>query len=452
MKLKLLEKLGDGGFADVWRAHDEELEREVAVKIIREASLGIADALAHARALARANHTNVVSVFAIEKIPDPDTGAEVDCVVMELLQGVTLAERLKSKVFSLAEAQSIGIGIISGLSHIHNQGMEHGDLHDENVMIVGDTSKVIDILYRDSLALLSTQKRGAKLKRDIRSLRDLLQQLISKTELGLAGTTEFNTLSTDASIDDIRAAFTQTLAQTKSPEKKTLPKFTHASDCAFVAQRFADAFPGVREPEWFKGKEAVKRLAILLKQPLRFASSNGGEVVPFWWLRFGNNAIDDFKVLTSTSVLIDHQEINVKRICAVYLQNYKSLFVYLEAEPSPPTGLYPRTQEGFDTALKEFGYVWEEYGLLKDTHLIPRSQYDDGSAVINGEVVPLDEECKLRIRYISKYNFVICAGGSPINNNRFDQILQNYMHRLLQGEDCLTELRELIKRLPPRHG
>jgi len=447
--LKLLEKIDDGGFADIWRAHDEVLERDVAVKIIREANLGVSDALAHARALARANHINVVSVFEIRKISDPDTNTEVDCVVMELLQGVTLAEKLENDKFSLAEAQNIGIGIINGLSHIHNQGMEHGDLHEENVMIVGDTPKVIDILYRDSLAFLSTQKRDARLKRDLRDLRNLLQQVISKTEMGLAGETAFNKQGTNPSIDDIRTAFTQTLAQAISPEKRSPPRLTHASSCALVAQRFADAFPGVREPEWFQGKEAVKRLAILLKQPLRFASTDGGEVAPFWWLRFGNNTIDNFKVLTPTSVLIDHKELNVKQICAVYLQNYKSLFVYLEAEPSHPTGLYPRTQDEFNAALKEFGYVWEEYGIFKD-NFIPRAHYDDDSTVINGEVVSLDGKCELRIRYISKYNFVICAGDSPINNNRFDATLKNYMDRMLQGEDCLMELREIVKQLPPR--
>lgn len=208
MKLKLLEKLGGGGFADVWLARDDELEREVAVKIIREASLGASDALAHAKALARANHPNVVTIFDIVKITDPDTCAEVDCVVMELLQGVTLARRLESEDISLSEVQTIGIGIIEGLSHIHAKGMTHGDLHEENVMVVGDTSKVIDILYLNSLASLSTQKQDAKFKRDLRNLRDLLQQLIIQTKVD---TIEFNNLGSGATIDDIRAVFVQTL-------------------------------------------------------------------------------------------------------------------------------------------------------------------------------------------------------------------------------------------------
>lgn len=229
-----------------------------------------------------------------------------------------------------------------------------------------------------------------------------------------------------------------------------LPLFAYASDCAFFAQRFSQAFPGVREPEWLQTTEAVKRLKILLNPPLLFALPDGGKIHPIWWLRGGNNSIDNFRGLNQTTVLIDHQEINVKRICAVYSQTYKNLFVYVEADPSLPTGLYPRTQESFNAVLKNFGYVWEEYGLFKNSHLVTRSQYDDNSALILGEVIPLNEECELRIRYISKYNFVICANGSPINNHHFDQTLEKYMNQLLQGEDCLAELCEQIKHLPHR--
>ena len=101
MKIRLVSKLGEGAFADVWKAKDE-LGREVAVKIIRPASVGVADALAHAKALARASHKNVVSVITLEKVSDPDSGEQVDCVVMEMLNGITLPPvriRLKGSEF-----------------------------------------------------------------------------------------------------------------------------------------------------------------------------------------------------------------------------------------------------------------------------------------------------------------------------------------------------------------
>ena len=251
MKLKLLDKLGDGAFADVWRARDE-LEREVAVKIIRSANLGVADALAHAKALARASHPNVVAVLTIEKITDPDSGDNVDCVVMELLQGMTLAKRLEGKVISLAEAQNIGIGIINGILHIHAQGMTHGDLHEENVMIVGETSKVIDILYLNSLALLSTEKRSSKLKRDLLSLRILLQQLIIQSELDSAQATEFNNLlDADADINDIKSAFVKILtpANAQNYSRALENAFTRLTEQDFVeGEDYAEALANETPP------------------------------------------------------------------------------------------------------------------------------------------------------------------------------------------------------------
>lgn len=209
MNLTLLEKLGDGAFADVWRAKDE-LDRDVAVKIVREANLGVADALAHAKALARANHPNVVSVITLEKTTDPTSGEIVDCVVMELLRGTTLTERLNGAKFSTADVKLLALGAIDGLGHIHAQGMAHGDLHTDNVMVVDTGVKVIDILYLNSLATLTTERRELRLRRDLVSLRILVQQIVAHSELGSSEATEFNNLlEADATCADIRDALLQ---------------------------------------------------------------------------------------------------------------------------------------------------------------------------------------------------------------------------------------------------
>ena len=146
MKLTLHEKFGDGAFADVWRATDE-LDRDVAVKIVRLANVGVADALAHAKALARASHPNVVAVLTLERISDPDGNGDVDCVVMELIGGKTLAQTFEENPLSVDQVKVLGLGILDGLEHIHAQGMAHGDLHEENVMVASGEAKVIDILY-----------------------------------------------------------------------------------------------------------------------------------------------------------------------------------------------------------------------------------------------------------------------------------------------------------------
>lgn len=246
MKLKLIKKLGDGAFADVWRAHDE-LDRDLAVKVIRPANVGVADALAHAKALARATHPNVVAVHGLESISDPETGDPVECIVMELLEGVTLSERLATMKLTFLEARTIGSGIINGLRHIHAQGMTHGDLHEENVMVVGDAAKVIDILYLNSLAVLTTERRETKLKRDLLSLRLLLQLIIKESELDPAEATEFNNLiEVDATILDIDAAFQQ---------------ITAPSNLQSNARHIEHLFARITEEGFVEGEEYAEALA-----------------------------------------------------------------------------------------------------------------------------------------------------------------------------------------------
>lgn len=71
---------------------------------------------------------------------------------------------------------------------------------------------------------------------------------------------------------------------------------------SFFAFRFAQAFAGARSIKWFEGKDAVKRLNILLREPLTFEKP-GGYVTPIWWWRDGNLQISRFKRLSKNSVL-----------------------------------------------------------------------------------------------------------------------------------------------------
>ena len=183
MELEFIDMIsGDGGFADIWRARDA-LGRDLAVKIIREASIGISNALQHARALARAKHQNVVVVHSIEKVNDPQGGELVDAVVMEFLQGETLGQRLEGSPLSQQELQRIGQGLFGAVRHIHTQGMVHGDLHEHNIMVVDGEVKIIDLLHRYTLALVSADKRTEQVRRELRALKGLLQQVVGHSEV-----------------------------------------------------------------------------------------------------------------------------------------------------------------------------------------------------------------------------------------------------------------------------
>ncbi|MGL6076822.1 MAG: protein kinase domain-containing protein [Fimbriiglobus sp.] len=189
-EIQLIEKIGQGGFADVWKGKDR-LGRLVAIKIVRDSAAAMSDALAHAEALARASHPNVVTVHYIDKVYEPESELILDCVVMELLEGVTLEAMFRSLLTS-DEVSRIGLGVIAGLEHLHSRGITHGDLHCGNVMIGNETVKLIDILYRESLAELSTGSREERMRRDVTGLLALLRDLIRHSNLDPKTAGEFD--------------------------------------------------------------------------------------------------------------------------------------------------------------------------------------------------------------------------------------------------------------------
>jgi len=237
----------------------------------------------------------------------------------------------------------------------------------------------------------------------------------------------------------------------RCPPKEAEPLamgFPYASDSALFEQRFAQAFPGLRSSKWFHGSNAVQRLTVLLKEPLEFRLTDSRRE-PIWWFRNGNSSITQFKKISQREVLLDHQELIVDKIYAAYSRAYKRLFVYVQCSPSPSTGLYDMTTAERQEYLGQFGYLWEEYALFKGS-MITRAEYDDNAAMVMGTPTPLHGKSELRTRYITPYNFVICAQDSPINNPNFDSVLEEYLNRALEDDAAVAELESTVARLPVR--
>lgn len=239
--------------------------------------------------------------------------------------------------------------------------------------------------------------------------------------------------------------FNQIVKRIKSPRKETeetpkeLPRATEHSTSLFH-YRMAGAFPGVRGVKWFDNpKVATKRLEILLQEPLRFSSgSREAEGDPIWWFRGGSAMfIEKFKRIGSKKVLMNFDQLKIKRIAACQGDSYYKDFVYVEVEGEKQTGLYNHTKEDIQRHIDSFGYSWEEYGLIKNrlgwTTPIRREDYDDGATVIRGEVRNA-MDAQLRVRYLSTYNFIIAAKGSPYNSRKFDRDSKTYLNGILKGE------------------
>lgn len=134
-KYELLERIGLGGMATVYRARDRRLGREVAVKLIhahlRENAEVAARFVSEAKAVARLRHPNVVEVFDVS-----DEKEEERYLVVELVRGTTLRALLsRHKRLPPELTGAIGLEVAGALSHAHHQGIVHRDVKPENVLI-----------------------------------------------------------------------------------------------------------------------------------------------------------------------------------------------------------------------------------------------------------------------------------------------------------------------------
>src|SRR4026207_615474 len=136
-------QIGVGGMGEVYKATDTNLKRAVAIKVLPEAVASDADRLARfqreAEVLASLNHPNIASIYGLERA-DGTTA-----LVMELVEGPTLADRIAQSAMPLDEALPIMRQMAEALEAAHEQGIVHRDLKPANIKVRPDgTVKVLD--------------------------------------------------------------------------------------------------------------------------------------------------------------------------------------------------------------------------------------------------------------------------------------------------------------------
>ena len=136
-------KIGEGGMGEVWQARDTKLDRDVALKVLPEAFTSDPDRLARfereAKVLASLNHPNIGSIYGLEEAEG------VKALVLELVEGPTLADRIAKGPIPLDEALPIAKQIAEALEAAHEAGVIHRDLKPANIKVREDgTVKVLD--------------------------------------------------------------------------------------------------------------------------------------------------------------------------------------------------------------------------------------------------------------------------------------------------------------------
>ncbi|MDX1382630.1 MAG: serine/threonine-protein kinase, partial [Thermoanaerobaculia bacterium] len=162
----VVEPLGAGGMGEVYRARDLKLGRQVALKILLEEVSQDPDRLARfereARVLASLNHPNIATLYGLEKDGEmsarPDA-AGVSFLVMELVEGETLADRIARGPIPIAETVPIFLQIAEGLDAAHQRGIVHRDLKPANIKLGGDDSplKILDFGLAKATATVGTR-------------------------------------------------------------------------------------------------------------------------------------------------------------------------------------------------------------------------------------------------------------------------------------------------------
>lgn len=146
-RYRLLRPIGVGGMSEVWHADDEVLDRSVAVKLLnrRESAdpRAIERVRAEARCAARLTHPNAAAVYDFGLARDAEP-APVPYIVMELVDGRTLAEHLSARPLSWRIAVRVCAEVGAALGTAHAAGIVHGDVKPGNVMLSPSGAKVLD--------------------------------------------------------------------------------------------------------------------------------------------------------------------------------------------------------------------------------------------------------------------------------------------------------------------
>ena len=177
-------KLGEGGMGEVYQATDSRLKREVAIKVLPAAFVEDKERLARfereAQLLAQLNHPNIAQIYGLE------TSGATHALVMELVPGPTLADRLESGPLSFAESLSFALQIAQALEEAHDKGIIHRDLKPQNIKAPSEgKAKVLDFGLAKAMDATSVTASAADFARSPTIMNSPTLTAVHGTQLGV---------------------------------------------------------------------------------------------------------------------------------------------------------------------------------------------------------------------------------------------------------------------------
>jgi eukaryotic-like serine/threonine-protein kinase len=164
---EIVSALGAGGMGEVYRAHDERLQRDVAIKVLAARFTAMDQARERfqreARAVAALQHPNICAIYDVGQTTDGDV-----FLVMELLHGETLQQRVARSPLEVSLIVDVGIGLAEGLAAAHQAGVVHRDIKPANIILTDRGPKILDFglaksVLPDEADLTATAPVGALL-------------------------------------------------------------------------------------------------------------------------------------------------------------------------------------------------------------------------------------------------------------------------------------------------
>jgi len=179
---RVIDKAGTGGMGEVYRARDEHLDREVAIKVLPPGTLSDESSRKRfhkeALVLSRLNHPNIATVH------DFDTQAGVDFLVMEYIPGITMSAKVAGRPLPEKEVVNLGIQLAEGLSAAHEHGVVHRDLKPGNLRLTDDRRlKILDFGLA-KLRLLATPSATTESLTETQTMAGTLPYMAPEQLLG----------------------------------------------------------------------------------------------------------------------------------------------------------------------------------------------------------------------------------------------------------------------------